>query len=616
MKLKNIITKLYLSLGLIVGISLVILLFSHYVTASFNQNNQKRIDINNKIIFFESILGKHESYVKDILNSIVFQTKFTKEIDYNKCAFGEWYNTIINSNEFNEIPKNVQKSILSIDKGHKSLHRAGDLIQNKYIPLDRELKDKLMRLKMEHMQLQFYIKKQIDAKKLITRGLNHTNCKYGLWWNKYKNSDSYHNLTTENIKRIFKRIDIIHEKMHKTVHKMEKLQKQNRYKEVYAMYSNEYKNQSQKMVDIFDTIIEEINIIDKYNENIRDELKKIIPPSLKIMQDGLHPYQEYLKAEKNLITDNIEENSEILNTISIILTILNIFIIIIVAYWIRYELVEQIRYLKDRYKDLKETQSQLIESEKMASLGGMVAGVAHEINTPVGMALTAVTHLEEETKNLKKMYEAQDMSEEDFENYLEDSLQLNQSIYINLDKAASLVRSFKQVAVDQTSNHDRKFNFEEYTQEILQSLHSQLKKVKIKIELAIDEKLEIHSNPGAFSQILSNFIMNSITHGIDPKSEGVIRIEAIQDEDNFILKYSDNGKGMDKQTQEKIFDPFFTTNREKGGSGLGMNIIFNLVTQKLHGKIELETGVNRGVVFTIKAPIHYKSNDIKKVSPL
>jgi signal transduction histidine kinase len=232
------------------------------------------------------------------------------------------------------------------------------------------------------------------------------------------------------------------------------------------------------------------------------------------------------------------------------------------------------------------------------------------------MALTAVTHLEEETKKLKKMYDTQDMSEEDFENYLEDSLKLNQSIYINLDKAASLVRSFKQVAVDQTSNHDRKFNFEEYTQEILQSLHSQLKKLQIKIELAIDKDLEIHSNPGAFSQILSNFIMNSITHGLSSAHEGLIRIEAIRDEENFILKYSDNGKGMDKKTQEKIFDPFFTTNRENGGSGLGMNIIFNLVTQKLHGKIELETGVNQGVLFTIRAPLHYKSKDIKEVSPL
>jgi|GEM_PF-5755932 len=616
MKLKNIITKLYLSLGLIVGISLVILLFSHYATASFKQNNKKRIDINNKIIFFESTLGAHESYVKDILNSIVYQTKFVRKIDYNKCAFGKWYNKIVDSNEFKQFPKNVKLGILSIDYGHKVLHKAGDIIQNEYIPLDKQLKDKLMYLKIEHIQFQVYIEKQIDAKNLITRGLKHTNCKYGVWWNEYKNSDAYVSFTTKNMKSIFETINIIHEQMHNTVSKMQKLQKQNRYKDLYHLYNTTYENQARKMVEVFDTIIKEINSVDMHNQKIKDELNKIIPPSLKIMQNGLSPYQDYLIAQKNFITENIDANSKILDTISIILTILNIFIIIIVAYWIRYELVEQIRYLKDRYKDLKETQSQLIESEKMASLGGMVAGIAHEINTPVGMALTAVTHLEEETKNLKKMYDAQDMSEEDFENYLENSLKLSQSSYINLDKAATLVRSFKQVAVDQTSNHDRKFNFEEYTKEILQSLHSQLKKSKIKIELDIDKDLEIHSNPGAFSQILSNFIMNSITHGIDPKSEGVIRIEAIQDEDNFILKYSDNGKGMDKQTQEKIFDPFFTTNREKGGSGLGMNIIFNLVTQKLHGKIELETGVNRGVIFTIKAPIHYKSTDIKEVSPL
>jgi len=606
MKFKNIITKLYIALGFIVSISLAIVMFSNYSSSILEKNNKKRHEINNEIIFFESMLGKHEKYVKEMLHSMIFQTKFTKELNPKKCNFGQWYYKMINSEKFKELPKNIQKDILGIELSHTILHQTGRIIKEQYVSLDRHLKDSLMEIKIKHIKFQYYLKKQIENKQLINRGLNSKTCSYGIWWESYQLSNEYQNQTTPQIKKLFQKNMLAHKNMHQTINKIYQLQKKNQYTKINKIFYTTYQQQFTNMVNTFDAILAQIDKIEQNNKSIRDDLTLLIPPSLKVLKEGLKPYQNYLHKQRDEAILEIEQNSELLDTISMVLTILNIIIIIIVGYWIQYHLVEQIRYLKERYKELQETQTQLVESEKMASLGGMVAGVAHEINTPVGVALTAITHLEDETKALKKNYDADNMSQEDFEEYLKHSMELNKSININLNKAASLVRSFKQVAVDQTSEHDRTFNLAQYINEILQSLHSQLKRTYITIELNLNDKLEIYSNPGAISQILSNFIMNSIIHGIGGKPKGIIKIETIQEDDYFILTYSDNGKGMDKETQEKVYEPFFTTNRENGGSGLGMNIIFNLVTQKLHGTIDLETSPNNGVLFTIKAPLHYK----------
>lgn len=606
MRFKNIITKLYIALGFIAGIALVIVLFSNYSNAVLAQNNTIRHDLNNKIIFFESMLGKHEKYVKEVLYSMVFQSPFTKELDHKKCDFGQWYYTMIQSEEFKHLSKEIQKSILSTEPSHITLHQAGKIIKEKYISLDRNLRSSLMKIKIQHIEFQHYLKKQIQNKQKLQRGLNSKECIYGKWWETYKNSYAYKYQTTKELKELFKKNILAHEKVHQTIAYIVNLQKKNQYKKINIILNTTYKKESQEMIESFNEIISQIDHIEKANQTIRDELTQMIVPSLKDLKSGLKPYQDYLSKERENAVSNIQSNAELLDTISTVLTILNIIIIIIVGYWIQYHLVEQIRYLKARYKELQDTQSQLVESEKMASLGEMVAGVAHEINTPVGMALTGITHLEDETRSLKKKYDTQDMSQEEFEEYLQQSLELNKSINTNINKAASLVRSFKQVAVDQTSEHDRTFNLAQYVDEILQSLHSQLKKTKISVKKEIDENLQIHSNPGAISQILSNFIMNSIIHGIPKEQEGVIVISIRQDNDNFILQYKDNGKGMDQKTKEKVYEPFFTTNRENGGSGLGMNIIFNLVTQKLHGTIDLETSQNNGVLFTIQAPLHYK----------
>ena len=256
--------------------------------------------------------------------------------------------------------------------------------------------------------------------------------------------------------------------------------------------------------------------------------------------------------------------------------------------------------LEEKILEIERSRKQLIESEKMAALGSMVAGVAHEINTPVGMALTGITHLYDETKKLQKLFEEAKLSEEDFRNYLENSTVLNRSIQNNLHKAAELVKSFKQVAVDQSSDEMRTFNLRQYMDEILLSIHNEVKKTKHKIIVDIEPEIELNSNPGAFSQIMTNLVMNSMIHAFENKEEGQIKISATtNEEEKFCIVYEDDGKGLNKEQKEKIFEPFFTTKRGSGGSGLGMHIVYNLVTSKLGGKIKVESEEGKGIRFTM-----------------
>jgi len=264
-----------------------------------------------------------------------------------------------------------------------------------------------------------------------------------------------------------------------------------------------------------------------------------------------------------------------------------------------YKALDELNHkLEEKIEEIEKSKQQLVQSEKMASLGGMVAGIAHEINTPVGMALTGITHLKDETNSIKKLFEEKQLSEDEFISYLQESHQLNQSIYNNLSKAAELVKSFKQVAVDQSSDENRVFYLKSYTDEILLSLHNELRKTKHKIVVDIGTDIKLDSNPGAFSQILTNFIMNSIIHGFENIDEGEIKISASVDEsNNLILIYEDNGKGLNQEQKEKIFEPFFTTKRGKGGSGLGMNIVYNIITSKLKGEVDVQSQEGKGVRF-------------------
>jgi len=253
--------------------------------------------------------------------------------------------------------------------------------------------------------------------------------------------------------------------------------------------------------------------------------------------------------------------------------------------------------------NLKQTQEKLIESEKMASLGSLVAGVAHEINTPVGIGLTGATHFLDLTKEIRESYDKDEMSQEVFENYLNNAKELTTLITSNLSRTAKLVKSFKQIAVDQSVEEKRRINLKEYLTDTIFSLGSITKKIDLDINILDSSSLEINTYPGYITQVFTNLIINSIKHGFKGHKKGTIELDIQRIENKVQLKYTDNGNGIKKENLNKIFDPFFTTNRESGGTGLGLNIIYNIVTSKLNGTITCSSEENKGVEFIIKFPI-------------
>lgn len=256
--------------------------------------------------------------------------------------------------------------------------------------------------------------------------------------------------------------------------------------------------------------------------------------------------------------------------------------------------------LEDTIFNLETTQNKLVESLKMASLGGLVAGVAHEINTPIGIGLTGSTHFLELTKSIKNKFENEEMTKKDFEEYSNDATELANLIYSNLKKTNYLIKSFKQISVDQTSEEKREFNLNTYINEILISINNVLKQTNISVIVKDDDKISLNSYPGAFSQIFTNLILNSLKHGYTKDEFGTIIIQLKKENNKTLIIYTDDGKGIKKENLNKIFDPFFTTNRNNGGSGLGLNIIYNIVTSQLKGTISCDSTVNMGVKFTIK----------------
>jgi len=258
--------------------------------------------------------------------------------------------------------------------------------------------------------------------------------------------------------------------------------------------------------------------------------------------------------------------------------------------------------LKQSLSTVKKTQDRLVQTEKMASLGSLVAGVAHEINTPVGIGVTASSLLEEKTRQINSLHASGEMKRSDLEKYLKTANDASASILLNLNQAADLIRSFKQVAVDQSNEERRSFRVKEYINNVLLSLRPKLKKTEHHVQVECPENLKINSYPGAFSQIVTNLVMNSLLHGFSGIDRGEIQIKFSKTDADYLLTYSDNGVGMDANTYRNIFDPFFTTKRATGGTGLGMHIVFNLVTQTLNGKINCKSEPGKGTFYAIKIP--------------
>ncbi|HXA48395.1 MAG TPA: ATP-binding protein, partial [Burkholderiaceae bacterium] len=265
--------------------------------------------------------------------------------------------------------------------------------------------------------------------------------------------------------------------------------------------------------------------------------------------------------------------------------------------------------LSDTLNSLKQTQKQLVESEKLASLGQLVAGVAHEINTPVGVAVTGASTLAEETAKLEGLYQSGEMKRSDLDHYVRTASTISRLLLSNMERAATLTQSFKEVAIDQTSQERRAFPLREYIQEVLLNLSPLLRKTEHQIDISCDENLVVDTYPGALSQILTNLVMNALLHAFDDGQHGKLSITVIEpDADTIELRFSDNGKGIPPENLSKIFDPFFTTKRGHGGSGLGLSIIHNLASGTLLGKISVTSELHIGTTFILsfprKIPVH------------
>jgi signal transduction histidine kinase len=254
--------------------------------------------------------------------------------------------------------------------------------------------------------------------------------------------------------------------------------------------------------------------------------------------------------------------------------------------------------------ELNAAQQNLIDAERLAALGGLVAGVAHEVNNPIGISLTVASSFARRTE----MFEAELRSDtrlrrSQLEEFVRTSRDAAQQLVANLHRAGELIHSFKQVAVDRSRADRREFSLGEATDQIIASLRPVLRKAPITLSVEVPEGLIIDSYPGAYGQILTNLFLNAINHGFADGRSGAITISARpRGNDEVEIIFADNGAGMTPDVQRQAFDPFFTTRRDEGGTGLGLHIVYNLVTQQLGGRMMLDSRLGQGSTFRIIMP--------------
>jgi signal transduction histidine kinase len=268
---------------------------------------------------------------------------------------------------------------------------------------------------------------------------------------------------------------------------------------------------------------------------------------------------------------------------------------------------QALRKSKDRadaaLSELQKTQTDLIQAEKLASLGQLVAGVAHEINTPLGIALTTATLLGDEAKRFGDAAASGKLQRSVLERFIERMREGTDLLYGNLSRAADLVHSFKQVAADQASGERRQFSMDVWLQDLLTSLRPILRKTKHEVLIECPPGVTVDSYPGALGQVLTNLLTNAVTHAYEADQKGKLSIRVSEPrQDTVRIVFSDDGKGIPQENQHKVFDPFFTTGRSSGSTGLGLHIVYNLVTSRLQGHINLYSKVGRGTRFTIDIP--------------
>ena len=267
---------------------------------------------------------------------------------------------------------------------------------------------------------------------------------------------------------------------------------------------------------------------------------------------------------------------------------------------------DELRAAKDRAEkaldDLREAQQSLIAAEKLAALGGLVAGVAHEVNNPIGISLTVASSFARRCEEFAKEVGAGPLRRSRLDEFLEGGRDAANQLVSNLQRAGELVQSFKQVAVDRSHADRRPFDLRELTDQIVASLRPALKKSQITLTVDVPAGIMMDSYPGSYGQVLTNLFLNSVVHAFPDGRAGSVIVEARQVRDDVDIFVSDDGVGMSEEIQRRAFDPFFTTRRNEGGTGLGLHIIFNLVTQQLGGRLAFESRLGWGTRFRITLP--------------
>ena len=258
--------------------------------------------------------------------------------------------------------------------------------------------------------------------------------------------------------------------------------------------------------------------------------------------------------------------------------------------------------VKEKTEELEEQYKELMDTKKMAALGSLVSGLCHEINTPLGVCITALSYLQKEFMTAQAVFSTE-VKEEEFSKFTQNVYDTVEIMDYNLDRAVELMKDFKKIAIGQSDDRLVSFNLNEYIRSLVHSLSCEFQGKNIHVDIDCPEDLTIESFPGTIAQILTNLITNSIVHGFSGRDEGRIGITALCHKGCGEIIYTDNGCGISEGIEGRIFEPFFTTRGEGGGSGLGLSIVYNLVTQKLKGRIRYIRTVSEGVRFHIIFPL-------------
>ncbi|MDB5604771.1 MAG: putative sensor histidine kinase with a domain [Bradyrhizobium sp.] len=254
-------------------------------------------------------------------------------------------------------------------------------------------------------------------------------------------------------------------------------------------------------------------------------------------------------------------------------------------------------------RNLRETQNSLIEAEKLAALGRLVAGVAHEVNNPVGISLTVASSLERKTALFAGEVARGDLRRSRLNEFLETSRDASSQLVANLNRAAELIQSFKQVAADRNYSDQRSFDLGDLTEQVVMSLRPGLRKHHLTLNVDCQPNLTMNSYPGPYGQVLTNLFLNAVAHAFPDGRPGAVDIQVRESgKDNVEIIFADDGCGMSLDVRRRAFDPFFTTRRDQGGTGLGLHIVYSIVTNRLGGRLDLDSQPGRGTRIQIILP--------------